>query len=50
MGEMTLTYKIVQRLKANDIVCLASSTDRIVEDVSDGEKLVKFDFVRFREY
>lgn len=37
MGEMTLTYRIVNKLKARGIRCLASTTERKVNDLGDGE-------------
>ena len=49
MGEMNFTYAMVNRLKANGIRCLASTTKReTVEE--NGVKISKFNFVRFREY
>jgi CRISPR-associated Csx2 family protein len=50
MGEMTFTVAMVERLMAVGIDCVASTTERIVEDLPDGRKLTKFDFVRFRHY
>ena len=49
MGEMTFTYALISRLKAEGITCVASTTDRIAEE-KDGVKTSKFKFVRFREY
>lgn len=49
MGEMTLTYKIVNKLRARGIRCLASTTDRMVRDLGNGEKISQFHFVEFRE-
>lgn len=49
MGEMTFTYRLVNRLKEAGIKCLASTTNRIVEE-KDGKKIVQFQFVQFREY
>ncbi len=37
MGEMTFTYRLVQRLKEAGIPCVASTTHRIVEE-KDGKK------------
>jgi hypothetical protein len=49
MGEMNFTYALVNKLKANGIKCLASTTKReTVEE--NGVKISKFNFVRFREY
>lgn len=50
MGEMTLTYRIVSILKARGIRCLASTTERKVNDLGDGEKISQFHFIDFREY
>lgn len=49
MGEMTFCYKLITKLKAHNIRCLASTTKReTVEE--NGVKISKFNFVRFREY
>ncbi len=49
MGEMNFTYSLVNKLKANGIKCVASTTKReTVEE--NGVKISKFNFVRFREY
>ena len=49
MGEMNFTYALVNKLKANNIRCVASTTKReTVEE--NGVKISKFNFVRFREY
>lgn len=49
MGEMTFTYRLVYRLKAHGIPCIASTTSRTTEE-KDGVKLSKFVFVQFRAY
>ena len=49
MGEMNFTYALVSQLKAFGIRCLASTTERYVEE-KDGAKTSYFKFVRFREY
>jgi len=49
MGEMTFTYRLVSRLKALGIRCVASTSERIAEE-HDGEKISRFEFVQFREY
>lgn len=49
MGEMTFTYALVQKLKAAGIPCLASTTERLVRE-ENGQKIVQFCFVQFREY
>ena len=50
MGEMTLTFALVTRLKAKGIVCLASTTERIVTEEAPGVKTNVFRFARFRKY
>lgn len=49
MGEMTFTYALVRKLKKANILCIASTTNRIVEE-KDGKKIVQFEFVQFRVY
>ncbi len=49
MGEMVFTYHLVNLLKKHDIVAVASTTERIVEE-ENGVKVSKFKFVKFREY
>lgn len=50
MGEMTLTFALVTELKALGYTCLASTTERKVEINENGDKVVHFEFVQFREY
>lgn len=50
MGEMTFTYAMVNLLKSHGYTCVASTTKRIVEELPDGSKNVKFEFCQFREY
>lgn len=50
MGELTFCYYAVRLLKKAGIRCLASTTERIVEETEDHQKLVRFSFVQFREY
>lgn len=50
MGEMTLTFRIVELLKAQGIRCVASTTERIVNQLGDNRKETQFTFVQFREY
>jgi hypothetical protein len=49
MGEMTFTFALVQRLQAAGIPCVASTSERIVEE-REGRKIVTFNFVQFRPY
>ena len=50
MGEMTLTYALVTELKALGYTCVASTTERKVTIDKNGDKIVHFEFVQFREY
>lgn len=50
MGEFTLTYSLIRKLKAKNIVCIASCAQRNVTESSNGVKHVIFDFVRFRKF
>ena len=50
MGEMTLTLAIVRRLQDYGIKCYASTTERIVNDGPNGQKISIFKFVAFRKY
>ena len=53
-GEMTFTFRLVTRLKAAGILCLAACSERKVEecisDNGDARKIVVFEFAGFREY
>jgi hypothetical protein len=49
-GEFTFVCNMVNMLKSSGIKCIASTTMRNVIEKSSGEKIVKFDFVNFREY
>ena len=49
MGEMTLTFALLQRLQIQGVPCVASTTQReTVEE--DGVKKSIFRFVKFRKY
>ncbi|MCI5777893.1 MAG: CRISPR-associated protein [Bacteroidales bacterium] len=50
MGEMTLTMAIVQMARRRGLTCVASTSERVVEEGPDGQKVSYFNFVRFREY
>lgn len=50
MGEMGLTYSLVSQLKKRGILCVCSTSYRIVEDEGDGKRLVQFQFKKFRDY
>lgn len=49
MGEMTFTYRLVNQFKKQGLTCIASTTNRTVEE-RDGKKIVLFEFVQFRVY
>jgi len=51
MGEMTFTCTLVRLLQQAGITCLASTSQRIVEeDPASGKKIAYFRFERFRPY
>lgn len=51
MGEMTFTFALVAQLLRNNIVCISSTTKRIVKtDEMGTKKEVVFQFERFRRY
>ena len=50
MGEMTSAFYLVRLLQKAGFSCLASTTRRDVRLGPDGEKIVRFGFVRFRRY
>ena len=50
MGELNLTYALVNMLKASGYTCVASTSTREVYEEELGKKVVFFKFVRFREY
>lgn len=50
MGELTFCFSVVQQLKEKGIRCVASTTERVVEETDDNKKISKFTFVQFREY
>lgn len=50
MGEMTLSFSILKKLSNMGIECVASTTDRIVNEYEGGKKEVLFKFVGFRKY
>ena len=50
MGEMTLSFNLIQRLKDADITCIASTSERIIKEIDSGKKEVTFQFKRFRKY
>lgn len=50
MGEMTFVYQFVKMMSELGVVCVASTTRRIVVAADQNEKTSKFEFVRFRPY
>lgn len=50
MGEMTFTYALLQMLREDGVACIASTTERMSTDLGDGQKEIRFEFVRFRNY
>lgn len=50
MGEFTFTYLFVREMERRNILCVASTTERIVSDNPDGSKTTVFKFVQFRPY
>ncbi len=49
-GEFTFVYMLVKALEAISVKCVASTTSRNVSELHNGEKVVKFKFIQFREY
>ncbi|MDR2292872.1 MAG: CRISPR-associated protein [Prevotellaceae bacterium] len=50
MGEITFTHKLVNILQAKGVKCIASTTERMVNDAENSVKEVLFVFSRFRKY
>lgn len=50
MGEMAFTHYVVSGLLDSGIPCICSTSERLVCGGDDGEKIVRFQFKRFREY
>lgn len=50
MGEMTFTYALLQMLRVDGVPCIASTTERMSTDLGNGQKEMRFVFVRFRNY
>ena len=50
MGEHTLTYALVVRLKEKGNKCVASTSERNTIMLPDGKKVSEFKFTQFREY
>ena len=50
MGEMTLTFAMVKRSQAAGYTCIASSAQRVVQELPNHKFLKTFRFIRFRQY
>lgn len=50
MGELTLCHALILLFRTDGITCIASTTERIASESSDGTKTSLFKFVQFREY
>lgn len=51
MGELTFTFALLKRLQRRGIMCIASTSKRIVKEETAGLKTeVIFQFERFRKY
>ena len=50
MGEFTFTFNLLEMLKQNNIHAVASTTSREVFEDEKGNKISKFNFIRFRNY
>ncbi len=49
MGELTLCFDLLKRLQKRGITCIASTSERIVQEKGN-TKTAEFVFCRFREY
>ena len=50
MGEYTFTFALANKLKAEGIEVVVSTSERQTEMNTDGSKTIRFDFIRFRKY
>lgn len=50
MGEMTFTYSLVKRLRKAGFRCVASTTERVKQQLPDGSFISEFRFQSFRDY
>jgi hypothetical protein len=50
MGEFTFTYQFLKQMESLGILCVASTTERLVTENADGSKTTVFKFVQFRPY
>jgi len=49
MGEMTFCFALINKLKKQNITCVASTSDRNTIDY-ENSKITNFNFIKFREY
>jgi hypothetical protein len=49
-GEFTFVFAMVTLFLKSGIRCVASTSERMVEELNSGEKIVKFAFIQFRDY
>jgi len=49
MGEMTFCFALINILKKEGIMCVASTTERNTMEIN-GKKTSVFNFIKFREY
>ncbi|MCF0210574.1 MAG: hypothetical protein HUK18_04595 [Bacteroidales bacterium] len=50
MGEMTFSFCLIKLLQNENILCVASTTERNVYVEENGNKVSQFNFVKFRKY
>lgn len=50
MGEMCFSFSLIKELSSLGFTCVASTTERIVNETKIGYKEVSFNFVKFRKY
>lgn len=50
MGELCFCFMLIRRLQQAGFRCVASTSERVVQEYEPGYKQVLFNFVRFREY
>lgn len=50
MGEMTFSVALLERLKRNYILCVASTSQRQALEIGNGKKESVFKFLKFRKY
>ncbi|GAB4464337.1 MAG: hypothetical protein Fur0028_15710 [Bacteroidales bacterium] len=49
MGEQVFCYIMIKKIEKSNIKCVASTTERIIEE-KDGKNIKYFNFIRFRSY